>query len=125
MTIFLTTQYLDEADRARRPDRRARPRPDRRRRARPTSSSAACTAATSALRFADLRTLAAARRAARRAPADGDDALTLQVPERRHRARRCARCSPELDEHAIDLDDLTIHTPDLDDVFFAVTGGRR
>ena len=30
-----------------------------------------------------------------------------------------------LDEHAIDIDDLTIHTPDLDDVFFAVTGSPR
>ena len=28
----------------------------------------------------------------------------------------------QLDEHAIELDDLSIHTPDLDDVFFAVTG---
>jgi ABC-2 type transport system ATP-binding protein len=30
-----------------------------------------------------------------------------------------------LDEHGIELDDLTIHTPDLDDVFFAVTESRR
>jgi ABC-2 type transport system ATP-binding protein len=28
----------------------------------------------------------------------------------------------QLDQHAIDVDSLSIHTPDLDDVFFAVTG---
>lgn len=28
----------------------------------------------------------------------------------------------QLDQHAVDVDTLAIRTPDLDDVFFAVTG---
>jgi ABC-2 type transport system ATP-binding protein len=28
-----------------------------------------------------------------------------------------------LDAAAVEVDGLTVHTPDLDDVFFAVTGG--
>ena len=47
VTIFLTTQYLDEADAAGRPDRRARPRQGGRRRNPRTSSSAASPGLTS------------------------------------------------------------------------------
>jgi ABC-2 type transport system ATP-binding protein len=27
-----------------------------------------------------------------------------------------------LDEHSIDVEEFSVHTPDLDDVFFALTG---
>jgi ABC-2 type transport system ATP-binding protein len=50
-----------------------------------------------------------------------DDALTLQIPTDGNVAtlRRVLR---ELDEVAVDVDGLAIHTPDLDDVFLALTG---
>ena len=31
----------------------------------------------------------------------------------------------QLDRAAVEVEDLAIHTPDLDDVFFAVTGSRK
>jgi ABC-2 type transport system ATP-binding protein len=30
-----------------------------------------------------------------------------------------------LDDESIEVDELSIHTPDLDDVFFALTGTRE
>jgi ABC-2 type transport system ATP-binding protein len=30
-----------------------------------------------------------------------------------------------LDQHAIAVESLTVHTPDLDDVFLAITGSQR
>ena len=51
--------------------------------------------------------------------ADADE-LTLQVPSDGTVPTLRALLT-QLDEAAIELDDLSIHTPDLDDVFFAVT----
>jgi ABC-2 type transport system ATP-binding protein len=50
-----------------------------------------------------------------------DDALTLQVPGDGDVASLRAVLS-KLDRVRADPDHLTIHTPDLDDVFLAVTG---
>ena len=52
---------------------------------------------------------------------DDDDALTLQIPTDGNVAtlRLVLR---ELDEVDVDVDGLAIHTPDLDDVFLALTG---
>jgi ABC-2 type transport system ATP-binding protein len=49
------------------------------------------------------------------------DGLTLQIPTDGNVAtlRRVLR---ELDDADVDLVDLSVHTPDLDDVFFALTG---
>jgi len=49
-----------------------------------------------------------------------DDQLTLQVPGDGVASLR--RVLNELDAARIDVEDLSIHSPDLDDVFFAVTG---
>jgi ABC-2 type transport system ATP-binding protein len=49
-----------------------------------------------------------------------DDALTLQVPSDGVRSLRAVL--DRLDREAIVVDDLSVHTPDLDDVFFALTG---
>jgi ABC-2 type transport system ATP-binding protein len=50
-----------------------------------------------------------------------DQTLSLQVPsDGTVPAMRSLLI--ELDQHAIDVDSLSIHSPDLDDVFFAVTG---
>ena len=47
--------------------------------------------------------------------------LTLQIPTDGNVAtlRRVLR---ELDDADVDVTDLSVHTPDLDDVFFALTG---
>ena len=49
------------------------------------------------------------------------DSTTLQIPTDGNVAtlRRVLR---DLDEAGVDVVDLAIHTPDLDDVFFALTG---
>ena len=70
--------------------------------------------------FADATTQLAAAGVAR-IPVRGGDALTLQIPTDGNVAtlRRVLR---ELDEAAVDVDGLAIHTPDLDDVFLTLTG---
>ena len=75
------------------------------------------------LEFAD----AGARRAAAGAlhtPIRDEDALTLQIPTDGNVAtlRRVLRT---LDDAAVDVDGLVIQTPDLDDVFFALTGRQN
>jgi len=50
-----------------------------------------------------------------------DDQLILQVPGDDSIAS-LRRVLDELDDARIDVEHLSIHTPDLDDVFFAVTG---
>ena len=54
-------------------------------------------------------------------PARDGEALTLQIPTDGNVAtlRRVLR---DLDDAAVDVNGLAIHTPDLDDVFFALTG---
>jgi len=53
--------------------------------------------------------------------APDDDQLTLQVPGDGSVAS-LRRVLNELDDARIDIEHLSIHSPDLDDVFFAVTG---
>jgi len=116
-TVFLTTQYLEEADEL--ADRVA------------ILDEGRIVAEGTAeelkrrvpggridLTFADA---AALRKAAVvLGVAAGEDALTLQIPTDGNVAglRRVLR---ELDEAAVDVAELSIHTPDLDDVFFALT----
>ncbi|MFE2170714.1 ABC transporter, partial [Streptomyces sp. NPDC059447] len=50
-----------------------------------------------------------------------DEALALQIPsDGSQRALRSVL--DRLDSAGIEADELTVHTPDLDDVFFALTG---
>jgi ABC-2 type transport system ATP-binding protein len=49
-----------------------------------------------------------------------DDALTLQVPSDGN-VRSIKALLDRLDDESIVVNDLSIHTPDLDDVFFALT----
>jgi ABC-2 type transport system ATP-binding protein len=119
VTIFLTTQYLEEADQL--ADRIAlldRGRlvaegtPDELKRLVPGGHVS--------LRFPDLDQLDLATQALDGARRD-DEALTLQVPSDGgvHALRTLL---DQLDRAAVDVDDLSIHTPDLDDVFLALTG---
>ncbi|MFI9554721.1 ATP-binding cassette domain-containing protein [Nonomuraea endophytica] len=121
-TIFLTTQYLEEADEL--ADRIAvldhgrivaEGTAEELKRRIPGGHVS--------LRFADPRALRAgelALRAAGEVSAD-EDALTLQVPnDGSFRALRAL--IDRLDGAAVEVEELSVHTPDLDDVFFALTG---
>ena len=120
VTVFLTTQYLDEADEL--ADRIA------------VLSDGRIAAEGSAeelkrlvpgghvrLRFADPAAYRAAAVALREVTTD-DDALSLQIPSDGSQ-RELRSILDWLDTAGIEADELTVHTPDLDDVFFALTGG--
>ena len=51
-----------------------------------------------------------------------DESLALQIPSDGSQ-RDLRSVLDRLDSAGIDADELTVHTPDLDDVFFALTGG--
>jgi ABC-2 type transport system ATP-binding protein len=72
------------------------------------------------LQFTDPRDLAAAGRVFGAASSD-EQALTLQVPGDGD-LKSLRALLDQLDQASIHVDNLSIHTPDLDDVFFAFTG---
>ncbi len=122
VTVLLTTQYLEEADEL--ADRIALLDQGR--------LVAQGTAAQLkqmipgghvTLRFTDPGRFAAASRAFAGATCDGD-ALTLQVPgDGGSRALRSVL--DRLDGAGVEADELTVHTPDLDDVFLSLTGQKE
>jgi ABC-2 type transport system ATP-binding protein len=124
VTIFLTTQYLDEADQL--ADRIAVL--DRGRlvaEGTPAELKRLVPGGHVRLRFADADRLDAAARALGRDSRDSRDeeALTLQVPSDGG-VRSLRALLDRLDVAAIDVDELSVHTPDLDDVFLALTDTR-
>ncbi len=121
VTILLTTQYLDEADelahRIAVLDRGklvAEGTPDELKRRIPGGHIR--------LQFADARALEAAARVLGEVARD-DDALTLQIPADGS-VRSLKAVLDRLDHGALAVDgvEVSVHTPDLDDVFFALTG---
>jgi ABC-2 type transport system ATP-binding protein len=119
VTVFLTTQYLEEADRL--ADRIAvldqghlvaEGTPDELKREVPGSHVR--------LRFSDVALLDAAARVLNGSTRDDED-LTLRVPGDGG-AKSVRAVLNRLDEHSIDVEEFSVHTPDLDDVFLALTG---
>jgi ABC-2 type transport system ATP-binding protein len=119
VTIFLTTQYLDEADEL--ADRIAvldhgrlvaEGTADELKRRIPGGHVR--------LRFADPRSLDAAARVLGQVSRD-NDTLALRVPSDGS-LRSLKTLIDKLDDQAIEVDELAVHTPDLDDVFLALTG---
>ncbi len=118
-TIFLTTQYLEEADQL--ANRIAvldqgrlvaQGTPEELKRLVPGTHVR--------LRFADLSDLDAAARVLAGSTRD-DQELTLRVPSD-GRSKSLRDLLDRLDEHTIDAEEFSVHTPDLDDVFLALTG---
>jgi ABC-2 type transport system ATP-binding protein len=119
VTIFLTTQYLDEADEL--ADYVAVL--DRGRivaEGTPAELKRRIPGGHIQLQFAEPDALRAAVSMIPNATPD-EDQLILQVPGDGSVAS-LRRLLNELDGTSIDVEHLTIHSPDLDDVFFAVTG---
>ena len=119
VTIFLTTQYLEEADQL--ANRIAvlnhgkvvaEGTADELKRLIPGGHIQ--------LRFADSAGLETAAGVLGDVVRD-DDALTLQIPSDGG-IRSLRALLDRLDQERIEIDGLTVHTPDLDDVFFALTG---
>ncbi|OQD52127.1 ABC transporter [Streptomyces phaeoluteigriseus] len=119
VTVFLTTQYLEEADEL--ADRIA------------VLSNGRIAAEGTAdelkrlipgghvrLRFEDPQAYESAATALGEVTRD-DEALTLQIPSGGTQ-RELRAILDWLDTENIEADELTVHTPDLDDVFFALTG---
>lgn len=72
------------------------------------------------LRFLDVRELDAAAHLLPGATRD-DESLTLRVPGDGG-VKSLQALLAQLDEHSINAEELSVHTPDLDDVFLALTG---
>ncbi len=119
MTIFLTTQYLEEADQL--AERVAvldggklvaEGTPGELKRQVPGSHVR--------LRIADARRLDSAARVLTGSTPD-TDALVLKVPGDGD-VKSLRFLLDRLDEYSIDVEEFSVHTPDLDDVFLALTG---
>ena len=119
VTILLTTQYLEEADQL--ADRIAvLDRGAFVAQGSPEQLKAHVPGGHIRLQFTDPQHLQTAARLLTNAGRD-DETLSLQVPSDGTVAALRALLY-QLDQHTIDIQSLSIHTPDLDDVFFAVTG---
>jgi ABC-2 type transport system ATP-binding protein len=122
VTIFLTTQYLEEADHL--ADRIAvldggrlvaEGTADELKRLIPGGHIE--------LQFTNGQALAAAA-ATLGVPTSQDDSLALQVPSDGS-VRALRGLLARLDERGIEVEGLSVHTPDLDDVFLALTGNTQ
>jgi ABC-2 type transport system ATP-binding protein len=119
VTIFLTTQYLEEADQL--ADRIAvldqgrlvaQGTPDDLKRQVPGTHVR--------LRFTTVAELDAAARVLTDSTRD-DEALALRVPGDGG-TKSLRALLDRLDEYSVSAEEFSVHTPDLDDVFLALTG---
>ncbi|AJP02480.1 ABC transporter [Streptomyces cyaneogriseus subsp. noncyanogenus] len=119
-TVFLTTQYLEEADEL--ADRIAVLH-DGRIAAEGSAEELKRLVPGGHVRLRFTDPAAYRRAAAALGEATGDDAsLTLRIASDGSQ-RELRSILDWLDSAGIEAEELTVHTPDLDDVFFALTGG--
>ncbi|WP_431986622.1 ATP-binding cassette domain-containing protein [Streptomyces griseoflavus] len=120
VTVFLTTQYLEEADEL---AHRIAVLHDGRIAAEGTADELKrlVPGGHVRLRFTDPAGYRSAADALREAARD-DEALALRIPSGGSQ-RELRSLLDRLDSAGVEADELTVHTPDLDDVFFALTGG--
>lgn len=120
VTVFLTTQYLEEADEL---AHRIAVLHDGTIAAEGTADELKriVPGGHVRLRFTDPAAYRKAASALREVTRD-DDALTLRIPGDGSQ-RELRAVLDALDSAGVEADELTVHTPDLDDVFFALTGG--
>jgi ABC-2 type transport system ATP-binding protein len=120
VTVFLTTQYLEEADQL--ADQIAlldhgtliaEGTPEELKRLTPGGHIR--------LRFTDVSTLGKAQTVIARPGKADEEALTLEVPTSGS-VPELRGILTRLDDHGMDVAELTVHTPDLDDVFLTLTG---
>jgi ABC-2 type transport system ATP-binding protein len=120
VAIFLTTQYLEEADQLAshialldHGTLIAQGTPEELKRMIPGGHIR--------LRFTDPGTLSRARDVIARPRRADEEALTLEIPTS-DSVPELRGILARLDDHHIDVAELTVHTPDLDDVFLTLTG---
>ncbi|GAB3413659.1 DrrA family ABC transporter ATP-binding protein [Flindersiella endophytica] len=119
VTILLTTQYLEEADEL--ADRIALlDHGNLVAEGTPAELKRMIPGGHVSLRFADARGLASAAQLLPASKRD-DDALALQVPSDGS-LRSLKTILDRLYDESIEVDELSVHTPDLDDVFLSLTG---
>ena len=119
VTIFLTTQYLEEADQL--ADRIAVLDQGRLvAQGTPGDLKRQVPGRHVRLRFTDAGDLDAAAQVLAGATRD-DENLTLRVPSDGG-TKSLRALLDQLDEHSISAEEFSVHTPDLDDVFLALTG---
>jgi ABC-2 type transport system ATP-binding protein len=123
VTVFLTTQYLEEADQL--SDRIALL--DHGRivaEGTPAELKRLVPGGHVELRFADVPTLTAAAVVLGVTPDPAEEPLVLRVPGDGG-VRSLKALLDRLDAAAVQVDGLAVRTPDLDDVFFAVTAAEE
>jgi ABC-2 type transport system ATP-binding protein len=119
VTVFLTTQYLEEADQL--ADQIAvLDQGHLVAEGSPGELKRQISGSHVRLQFSDVAVLAEAAAILTGSIAD-DAALTLRVPSD-GKAKSLRALLDRLDEHSIDVAEFSVHTPDLDDVFLALTG---
>jgi ABC-2 type transport system ATP-binding protein len=120
VTVFLTTQYLDEADRL--ADRIAVLDQGKLvAQGTPAELKRMIGGSHVRLRFSADAELEAAQQVLTDSTRDAEEDLTLRVPSD-GQAKSVRTLLDQLDTHSIEVEEFSVQTPDLDDVFLSLTG---